>query len=128
MRISVIVPDRTIVVDGLAVTFEGALPDDSVRTLQYDTAAVEGIIGYVDQRHEPIRDPAIVAPWVAIWGYALTAKVEAATREGIATDERYAVWKSVEAARAQAEQDIIRKAAEEIEAATAGVEAARAQA
>ncbi len=122
MRITVNVPDRYVLVDGTRAPIEGALPDDSVRTLQYDTASVEGLIEYVDLRFEPFRDPAKVAPWVSLWGYALTAKVEAATMEGRATDERYAAWKSVEDARAATERAAIRKAAEDLEATQAAAQ------
>lgn len=113
MHITVNVPDRYVAVDGIRAPIDGALPDDSVRTLQYDTVAVEGIVERVDRRYEPLRDPGAVAPWVALWGYALSAKVEAATMEGRATDERYAELKRQEAQRAAAEQAIIRKAHEE---------------
>ena len=75
------------------------------------------VVERVDRQFTPIRDPAVVAPWVALWGYALTAKVEAATMEGRACDERYAEWKRQEDERARAEQEIIRKAHEEVEAA-----------
>lgn len=122
MHITVNVPDRYVAVDGIRAPIEGAVPDDSIRTLQYDTGHVEGIVTYVDMRSEGVRDPAVIAPWVNLWGTALLSCIEAAKRDGQATDERYAEWKHQEAQRAAAEQAIIRKAHEEAEALAKAVE------
>lgn len=115
MRISVIVPDRTIVVDGLAVTFSGAPADDSVHTLQYDTDAAEGIVTYVDQRSEGLRDPAAVEPWLSLWGASFAAAQEKASVARAAADQRFRDWQAEEKTRAaefERQQEEARKASE----------------
>lgn len=131
MRISVIVPDRVIVVDGLSVTFDGASADDSVHTLQYDTDAAEGIVTYVDQRSEGFRDPEAISPWLSLWEEQLDAKQANVTAAYASAHGRFLDHQAEEAARAadaERQQEEARKASEAAAAAARAEEDARVEA
>jgi hypothetical protein len=66
MRVSVVVPDSTIVVDGAPLRFDFPVEDNTIEAIQWDSVALSGSI----QRHgssESFKDPAIIAPYIEAW-------------------------------------------------------------
>lgn len=148
MRLTAVIPDRTVIVDGIALTVEH-LPDlGGATALQWDSGALHGIIQDGSQ-NGPFKDPAVAEPFIHAWQLALREKhtaIDDAHLKSIGANERHQVEQkqlaeeraaaaAAEVAaeqRRQAEQDArlaaIKAAGEQAEAEALAVEAANRRA
>jgi len=94
MRISVNVPDRVIVVDGHPVTFAVETAPEGVRTAYYDTDVFEGAVTGTDGRSDIIRDPAGIAPWVAIWTLELGKRLDGIAKALAVASDGFAAYEA----------------------------------
>lgn len=131
MRVSVIVEDRTVTIDGLALTVDMPKDADGVHAIQWDSERARGTIERTDGHGHVLTDDKIVAPYVAAWRAAHNIKlaVDAEAAKAAAAETHREAEKVAAAAdrRRQAEKHLAKVSAEAEKAAQDAKDRAAAQ-
>ena len=93
MQVTVIIADKTVAVDGLALAC--AVPaDPAVASIRWHGDALYGNATPAPGQAGggDFRDPAVIAPYVAAWRTALQGKLDAAAAAATAETAAYQTW------------------------------------
>lgn len=131
MRVSVIVEDRTVVVDGVALIVEVPPESVGIHAIQWDSDSARGSIERTDGHGHVLTDDKIVAPYVAAWRAARNIKLavdaEAAKAAAAETDREAEKVAAAAERRRQAAKHLAKSSAEAEKAAQEAKDRAAAQ-